>query len=80
LNSQSTLETRALTHGIVSSLEGIPGQSVKELATRLSVNRQFLSGYLTALEDLRVVSSRTVGTARIYFRVRPESLISVESM
>lgn len=32
-------------------LEKDPGQSVKEMANQLEVNRTFLSGYLRALED-----------------------------
>lgn len=48
-------------------LEEIPGQSVKELATKLKVSRSILSGYLQALEDLGYVSSRKVGPARVYY-------------
>ena len=46
-----------------------PGLSVKELATRLRVNRQFMAGFLAALEERGELASRTVGPARIYFRV-----------
>lgn len=48
-------------------LEEVPGQSVKELATKLKVSRNILSGYLQALEDLGHVSSRQVGPARVYY-------------
>lgn len=59
---------KALKQTILRSLSQRPGQSVKELATALKVNRQFLSGYLTALEETNVVNSRRVGPARIYFK------------
>ncbi len=44
-----------------------PGQTVKDLAKRLEVNRQFMSGYLAALEDRGEVVCRRAGPARIYF-------------
>ena len=44
-----------------------PGLSVKELAERLSTNRQFMAGVLKVLEELREVSYRQVGPARIYY-------------
>ena len=54
-------------HKIRTLLEEIPGQSVKELATQLEISRSTLSGYLQALEDLKYVSSRKVGPARVYY-------------
>ena len=48
-------------------LEETPSQSVKELADKLGVNRNLLSGYLQALEELGYVSSRQVGPARVYY-------------
>ena len=54
-------------HKVKILLEEIPGQSVKELATKLKVSRSNLSGYLQALEDLGYVSSRKVGPARVYY-------------
>jgi predicted transcriptional regulator len=48
-------------------LEEVPGQSVKELASKLKVNRTFLAGYLQAMEDKGYVNSRKVGPARMYY-------------
>lgn len=44
-----------------------PGQTIKALAARLEVNRQFMAGYLAALEEQGELLSRRVGPARIYF-------------
>jgi len=44
-----------------------PGLSVKELARASDVNRQFMAGFLVALEERGDVYSRKVGPARIYF-------------
>ena len=44
-----------------------PGLSVKDLASRLRLNRQFMAGFLTALEERGEVYHRQVGPARIYF-------------
>lgn len=44
-----------------------PGLSVKELAERLSTNRQFMAGVLKVLEERGEVSYRQVGPARIYY-------------
>ena len=44
------------------------GLSVKELAERLKTNRQFMTGFLAALEEKDKITSRTVGPARIYFK------------
>jgi len=51
---------------IQSTLEKMPGQSVKELAEKLGVNRNLLTGYLQALEELGYVTSRKIGPARVY--------------
>ena len=50
-----------------SVLANEPGQTIKELAARFEVNRQFMAGYLAALEERNVIVSRRVGPARIYF-------------
>ena len=47
-----------------------PGLSVNELVERLQVNRQFMLGYLAALEDRGELASRTVGPTRIYLNVQ----------
>ena len=55
---------------IIELLEATLGQSVKELATELEVNRIFLSGYLQALEHEGLLFSRKLGPARIYYNKR----------
>jgi len=52
---------------IVALLEKDPGQSVKEMANQLEVNRTFLSGYLKALEDQGYIKSKKIGPAKVYF-------------
>jgi len=64
---EKQISEHLIYHKIWSLLEEIPGQSVKELATKLKVSRSTLSGYLQALEDLGYVSSRKVGPARVYY-------------
>ncbi len=44
-----------------------PGQSIKDLAKQLKVNRSFLAGYLKALEDQGLVRSKRIGPAKVYF-------------
>ena len=64
----SKTNSRELFERIVSLLKETPGQSVKELATKLKTNRTFLAGYLRAMEDEGYVSSRWVGPARLYYK------------
>jgi DNA-binding IclR family transcriptional regulator len=52
---------------IVELLRAQPGQSVKEIAKQTDVNRTFLSGYLSALEEHGYVKSRKIGPAKVYF-------------
>jgi predicted transcriptional regulator len=59
---------KILSKKILKLLEISPGQTVKELANRLEVNRTFLSGYLRALEEQGFVKSKEVGPARVYFK------------
>jgi predicted transcriptional regulator len=56
-----------LTPKIIELLEKDPGQTIKELAKKLDVNRSFLAGYLKALEDQKRIRSKEVGPARLYF-------------
>lgn len=56
-----------LTAKIVELLKRQPGQSVKEIAKQMDVNRIFLSGYLSALEEHGYVKSRKIGPAKVYF-------------
>lgn len=50
-----------------------PGQTIKDLAKRLEVNRQFMAGYLAAMEERGEIVSRRVGPARIYFPPQGET-------
>jgi len=60
-------KTRNLTMKIVELLRAQPGQSVKEIAKQIDVNRTFLSGYLSALEERGYVKSRKIGPAKVFF-------------
>lgn len=55
------------TQKLKATLAKEPGQTIKDLADRLDVNRQFMAGYLAALEERGEVVSKKVGPARIYF-------------
>ena len=48
-------------------LSKTPGLSIKEIAKTLKVSRQYMAGFLRALEEKGDVYSRKVGPARIYF-------------
>ena len=61
-------KSRSLAHKIVGLLEEDLGQSVKELAGQLKVNRTFLSGYLKALEDQGYIKSKKIGPAKVFFK------------
>ena len=65
--SKMPKEYKGLTAKIVNLLENDPGQSVKNLAKELGVNRTFLAGYLKALENLGYVKSKKIGPAKVYF-------------
>jgi len=56
-----------LTAKMVKLLEDDLGQPVKDLAKKLGVNRTFLAGYLTALENQGYVKSKRIGPAKVYF-------------
>lgn len=53
---------------VLRLLETTPGQAIKEMSIQLKLNRTFLAGYLKALEDMKYLTSRKVGPARIYFK------------
>lgn len=55
------------TSKIKEILKNEPGLSIKDMADRLTTNRQFMAGFLTALEENGQVFHRQVGPARIYF-------------
>ncbi|MEM2212330.1 MAG: winged helix-turn-helix domain-containing protein [Candidatus Nezhaarchaeales archaeon] len=57
-----------LTPKLIELLEKDPGQTVKQLAEQLSVNRTFLAGYLKALESQGYVRSKKIGPAKVYFK------------
>ncbi len=63
-----------VTQKIKVALEKEPGLTVKDLAARVGVNRQFMAGFLAALEERREISCRKVGPARIYF-IRTEEKV-----
>ena len=75
--SETALETcdHCGSHvGLQAALGKEPGLTVKDLAERLNVNRQFMAGFLAALEELGEVSYRKVGPARIYFTQAKEAV------
>ena len=57
----------SLADRLIGLLDEDPGQSVKEMANHLEVNRVFLSGYLRAMEDQGYIKSKKIGPARVYF-------------
>lgn len=61
-----------LTVGITQLLEEDPGQTVKDLAKQLKVNRTFLAGYLKALESQGLVKVKEIGPAKVYFNNKGE--------
>jgi predicted transcriptional regulator len=62
-----TVEHEDLTVKIIKLLKNDPGQTVKDLAKKLGVNRTFLAGYLEALENQGYVKSKRIGPAKVYF-------------
>jgi predicted transcriptional regulator len=60
-------ERNELFKKIKKLLSKTPGLSVKEIAKASEVNRQFMAGFLLAMEEKGDVYSRKVGPARIYF-------------
>jgi len=61
-----------LAQKVKAALRDEPGLTVKDLAARVGVNRQFMAGFLAALEERGEISCRKVGPARIYFKVNDE--------
>lgn len=61
------MAVQELSRIIRKLLEGTPGLSIKEIAKASHVNRQFMAGYLKAMEEKGEICSRKVGPARIYF-------------
>ena len=67
--SQGTSNNK-LSIKVRNILSKTPGLTIKELAKASKVNRQFMAGFLRALEEKGDVYSRKVGPARIYFNNR----------
>ncbi|MCX6768415.1 MAG: helix-turn-helix transcriptional regulator [Candidatus Micrarchaeota archaeon] len=42
--------------------------TISKLATETKLNRMFVSGYLSALEEKGVVKSKVVGSAKVYWK------------
>jgi len=57
---------------VIKLLDENPGQTIKELAKHLKINRSFLAGYLKALEEQGYVKSKTIGPAKVYFNKKAE--------
>lgn len=57
----------SLTRKVPALLAKEPGLSIKDIATKFRQNRQFMAGFLAALEERGEISCRNVGPARIYF-------------
>jgi predicted transcriptional regulator len=57
----------SLSKKVKKILSKNPGLSIKEIAKAVDVNRQFMAGFLTAMEENGDVCSRKVGPAKIYF-------------
>lgn len=64
-----------VTQKIKFALEKEPGLTVKDLVARVGVNRQFMVGFLAALEERAEISCRKVGPARIYFTHTEEEVV-----
>jgi len=58
-----------LTETIIKILEKDPGQQIQQLAKALKVNKNFLAGYLSALENEGKVKSKRIRPAKVYFSV-----------
>ena len=58
------------TQNVKAAVAREPGLTIKDLADRLNVNRQFMAGFLAALEERGEISCRKVSPARIYFNIR----------
>lgn len=62
-----------LSEKVKKILQKTPGLSIKEIAKAVDINRQFMAGFLTAMEEKGEICSRKVGPARIYFNNRVKS-------
>jgi predicted transcriptional regulator len=72
MNADQPLKVE-LSEKVKKILLKTPGLSIKEIAKAVDINRQFMAGFLTAMEEKGEVCSRKVGPARIYFNNRVKS-------
>jgi len=61
------IKRNTLSQKVRKLLSETHGLSVKEIAKASQVNRQFMAGFLLAMEERGDIYSRKVGPARIYF-------------
>lgn len=66
MTSKKTSEVE-LSGKVKNILSKTPGLTIKEVAKASKVSRQFMAGFLKALEEKGDVYSRKVGPAKIYF-------------
>lgn len=71
--TSQAINTKDPSKKVKTLLSKTPGLSVKELARASQVNRQFMAGFLTALEQRGDAYSRKLGSARIYFNSEVKS-------
>jgi predicted transcriptional regulator len=68
------MERNILSEKVRKLLSETPGLSVKEIAKASQVNRQFMAGFLLAMEERGDIYSRKVGPARIYFNNKVKTI------
>jgi predicted transcriptional regulator len=68
------MERNELSEKVRKLLSETPGLSVKEIAKASQVNRQFMAGFLLAMEERGDIYSRKVGPARIYFNNKVKTI------
>lgn len=65
--------SRVTTARLKAELAKAPGLTTKDLAQRMDVNRQFMAGFLAALEERGEIICRRAGPARIHFAPNSEA-------
>jgi predicted transcriptional regulator len=51
---------------VLSTVEKLSPATVSDIAKSLNTNQMFVSGYLSALEELNLVKSKNVGSSVVY--------------
>ena len=51
---------------VLSTVEKLSPATVSDIAKALNTNQMFVSGYLSALEELNLVKSKNVGSSVVY--------------